>query len=294
MGKPPHRWTEEEREILRREPSQTHEARRQLAARLGVTEGVVEYQATKMGLHRARGGRTWTTEEEKKLLELVERKPVTQIARILNRSINSVTVRAKKLNASRRSRNGWYTLGETAEMLGASQPWVRRRIENGSLRATQHYEDRRPQARGRPMHIEERDLRQFIRSHPQDLNGRNVDMVQIVQILSGLASPARAERNGNDAPGRGNEGLTPLSIRTSDGRHAFGMEPGTGETPPALVMLSQEPGLTGIWKTQASIGADELAQMLEGGPGLQRRGPEGCMRKTEPTGQGPRPGEETA
>ena len=179
-------------------------------------------------------------------------------------------------------------------MLGASQPWVRRRIENGSLRATQHYEGRRPQARGKPVHIEERDLRQFIRSHPQDLNGRNVDMVQIVQILSGLAYPESPERNGNDAPERGSEGLTPLSIRTSDGRHAFGIEPGTGETPPALVMLSQEPGLTGIWKTQASIGADQLAQMLEGEPGLQRRGQEGRMKKTEPTGKGPRPGEETA
>ena len=260
MGrKPPHEWTQEEKEILRREYQPERESRRELATRLAVTEGAMNYQAGKMGLQKTSGRRHWTPEENETLIEMVERKSVVQIAKTLNRSINAVTVHAKRLNASMRKRNGWYTMGEAAGILGASQQWVRQRIDNGSLRATQHRDGgQMPGTKGSPWHIEEQDLREFIRQHPQDLNGRSVDMVQLVEILIGL-SPEKPERR-NGAP---ESTLTPVQIRTSDGRLGFGMETKTADYPPALVALTQEPELSGIWRPLARVDADELAKMME-------------------------------
>ena len=57
--------------------------------------------------------------------------------------MNAVVVQAKRLNASRGNRTGWYTMGEVCEILGMDHNWVRRRIENGSLQATRQNGGRR-------------------------------------------------------------------------------------------------------------------------------------------------------
>ena len=35
-------------------------------------------------------------------------------------------------------------------------------------------------------HIAEKDLRAYIRRYPEELNGRNVDLIAIVEILAGI------------------------------------------------------------------------------------------------------------
>ena len=59
-----HRWTQEEREVVRREYRQTHKSRRELAAKLGVTEYAVAGQVSRMGLGKRTDRRPWTPEED--------------------------------------------------------------------------------------------------------------------------------------------------------------------------------------------------------------------------------------
>ena len=192
MRKTNHEWTDEEREIVRRDYRQTCASRRELANRLGVTEPSVAYQIAKMGLAKRSDRRPWTPEENSRLLDLIEKKSPVQIAKSMSRTMNAVVIQAKRLNASRRNRTGWYTMSEVCEILGMDHHWVGRRIENGSLQATRQNGGTPEDNPGRIWRIEEKDLRKFIRRHPHELNGRNVDLVQLVNILSGL-EPLKAE-----------------------------------------------------------------------------------------------------
>ena len=115
------------------------------------------------------------------------------IAKHMNRSINSVTVRAKRLGIKRSDRNGWFTLRETCQILGQDHHWVQKRMESGSLPA-QRRNGAAPEASGHMWQIAAGDLAEFIKTHPEDLEGRNVDLVTIVETLCGL-NPPQADRN---------------------------------------------------------------------------------------------------
>ena len=136
MRKKNHQWTDEEREIIRRDFRQTSASQRELANRLGVTNAQAAYQITRMGLRRRSDRRPWTPEENSRLLDLIEEKSTGQIAKSMKRTVNAVMVQAQRLNASRGNRTGWYTMREVCEILGMDHHWVGRRIENGSLQAT--------------------------------------------------------------------------------------------------------------------------------------------------------------
>ena len=184
---PHHKWTEEDRDIVRREYTGTHRSRHQIAVRIGVTDCAVTGQITKMGLAKITDRRPWTREEEQRLTELIGRERLPKIAKIMKRTINAVAVRAKKIHAMRRDRNGWYTKKEVCEILGMEHKWVQKRIDNGSLRATRNNEEQEHrQNSGACWRIDQRDLKEFIRRHPQELNGRNVNLCQVVEILAGL------------------------------------------------------------------------------------------------------------
>ena len=192
MRKTNHRWTDEEREIIRRDYQQTSASRRELANRLGVTEPQVAHQIATMGLGKRSDRRPWTPEENSRLLDLIQQKSTGQIAKIMRRTVNAVVVQAKRLNASSRNRAGWYTMREVCEILGKDHHWVSRRIENSSLQATRQNGGTPEDDKGRIWRIEEKNLRQFIRRYPHELNGRNVDLVHLVNILVGL-EPLKVE-----------------------------------------------------------------------------------------------------
>ena len=181
-----HQWTDEERDIVRREYAGTHKSRREIAAKLGVTEFAVAGQISKMGIALVTDRRLWTEEEEERLRELLETRTVNQAAKILKRSVNSVTVKAKRIRCSRRDRFGWYTKREICAMLGVDHRWVQRRIDGDQLRASSHYGGSVQQDGMSAWHIKEADLKAFICRYPDELNGRNVDLVAIVNVLAGV------------------------------------------------------------------------------------------------------------
>lgn len=183
-----HRWTEEERQIVRRDYRGTHESAWAIAEKLGVSFFGVKGQVQKMGISFRPDRRLWTPEEEEQLRDLITQHSPGAIAKRMHRSINSVVVRANRLRLSRRVRDGWYTKREVCAILGVDHHWVQNRIDSGALPAKYHNGHRPQKNNGACWHIMEKSLRQFIRRYPQELKGRNVDIILIVDILAGLDS----------------------------------------------------------------------------------------------------------
>lgn len=181
-----HKWTDEEREIVRRDYKGTHASASEIGRRLGVSRHAVAGQVYILGIATRTDRHPWDPEQDDQLRELIPRCAPRTIAMKMHRSTNSVVVRAQRLGLSRRIRDGWFTQTEACAILGVDSHWLQRRIESGQLKATYH-NGCRPNRPGLSMwHIEQKDLKSFICRYPQDLTGRNVDMIAIVEILAGI------------------------------------------------------------------------------------------------------------
>ena len=178
-----HRWQPWEVDVVRCEYAGTNASAQQIAVKLGVSRHAVKGKVQALGLCIPKSP-PWTEKEEELLRELVPRYSVPVIAKKLNRSVNAVTVKARRLGLSRRSRDDWFTKREVAEICGVDHKKVQRWIDRGALKASYH-NGRRPARLGLAMwHIELRDLRSFLLNYADELTGRNVDVQQIVWIVS--------------------------------------------------------------------------------------------------------------
>ena len=185
---PKHRWTEEERNIVRREYEHSRESAKRIAEYLGVTEFAVKGQVSAMGLGNHDNRHPWTPKEEEKLKRLLRRWGPRMVAVKMHRSLNSVVLKAKRLNIQRRTRDGWFTKKDVCEILGVDHRWVQARIDSGALKAYYHYGTKPSKYGMSAWHIEEADLKEFIRRYPQELIARNLDMIMIVDILAGVVN----------------------------------------------------------------------------------------------------------
>lgn len=183
-----HQWSEDERDIIRRDYTHNKASVVELARKLTlmtgdtITTGAIKGQVDLLGLATPKG--YWTPKEDEMLAELISKYCPSRIAKIMHRSINSVVRKAAKLKLSRKARDGWYSLRDVAYIFGASPHWVTNRIKTGQLTAKAHNPSYPPGKRGgSPWHISEQDLIDFISKHPQELQGRNVDMVVVVDLL---------------------------------------------------------------------------------------------------------------
>lgn len=183
-----HNWIEDEREIIRRDYRHTHRSRQELATRLGVTQYAVAGQIAYMGIAKRDDRRPWSPKEKETLTDLIQQYCPRRVALLMHRSINSVVVMSTRLGVSRRIRNGWFTKAEVCQILGMGHKWVQRRINSGALVASYHFEHRPTQKGGSAWHIEEKAIRDFLRRCPEELNGRNVDMIMVVDILAGVTN----------------------------------------------------------------------------------------------------------
>lgn len=181
---PKHKWTEDEREIVRRDYKGTNASAQQIADRLGVSLWAVKGQASILGILQPKSP-PWSRKELDHLEELIHRKSVVEVAKVLHRSPNAVKVKATRLKLKLRSRDDWYTKRDVCEICGVDHKKVQQWINSGALKASWH-NGQRPSAKGMAMwHIEGADLKQFIINHSGELLGRNVDIQQIVWLLAG-------------------------------------------------------------------------------------------------------------
>ena len=183
---PKHRWTEEERNIVRRDYTHCRQSAIEIGQKLGVTEFAVKGQVSIMGLGNHDNRHPWIPKEEEKLKRLLRRWGPRMVAIKMHRSLNSVVIKSKRLNISRRQRDGWFTKNDVCEILGVDHHWVEARIATGALKARWHDSTAPQKGGGAAWHIEEADLKEFIRRYPQELIARNLDMIMIVDILAGV------------------------------------------------------------------------------------------------------------
>jgi len=180
----PHIWTDADDDIVRSNYCGTNKSALWIAQKIGCSLWSVKGRVYRLGLALKRSP-DWTEKELEKLAVLIHQYPVLSVARKLHRSPNAVRVKATQLKMGLRIRDGWYTKKEVCEILGLNHHRVQRLIDDGKLKAAWHTE-REPQKNGMaPWRIMEEDIRDFIRRYPEELLGRNVDIVQIVHILSG-------------------------------------------------------------------------------------------------------------
>ncbi len=165
----PRPWTDEERDIIRQEYKGTAQSQEAIAKALGRGRYTVRNEIYRMGLARSTDRRKWTKEEDERLADLAHRYAPQTVARKMNRSVNSVVVRMKRLRLQRSQRDGWYTLRDAAAVLGKDPKWLKIRIETGALRARRHHRRTdRNQPEPSTWHIEQKDLRNFIRKYPRN------------------------------------------------------------------------------------------------------------------------------
>lgn len=184
----PHKWTQDQLEIIRRDYQGTVQSQRALALKLGVSRWQVHYALEGMGLNFRWNERYWTAKEDEYLMSHYESMTEKQMSKALKRSRNSIHVRCTRLKLNRRNRDGWYTMKEVCEILGVDHHKVTLWINSEVLKASWHH-GHKPQKNGSGYwHIERDDLRHFIRKYPQELIGRNLDVIQFVDILSGIST----------------------------------------------------------------------------------------------------------
>lgn len=189
-----HTWSDEERAIIRRDFKHSRESLQQIADYLSrvtgdrITACAVRGQVTYMGIAKSDDRHPWSPEEDARLMELIPSFCPRRVAKMMHRSINSIVVRSKRLNISRRVRNGWYTKKEAMEILGHDHKWVQSRIDSGALEASYHYDHRPTQGGGSAWHITEAALKKFIKKYPEELIGCNIDIIMIVELLAGITN----------------------------------------------------------------------------------------------------------
>lgn len=196
---PKHKWTDEERAIVRRDYNGHNQSAHLIADRLtsmtgdNITFNAVKGQAAKMGILQDKSPR-WTEREIKILEEMITQYSPITIAKRLHRSLNAVVVKSKRLGCSRRARDGWFTKKEVCEILGVDHHKVQKWIDGGELKASWHSSVKPTKNGGACWHIAQWVLRDFIIKHSLELMGRNVDLFTIVNILGGFDLPLKRNR----------------------------------------------------------------------------------------------------
>jgi hypothetical protein len=177
-----HQWTKEERELVRLHYDGTRESVIRLQSLIGASFYGVKGQIEKQGLARVEHIE-WSPEELKRLEEMVPHYSVKTIAQKLGRSDNAVKVKATRLHFSMRYRDGWYTKAEVAEICGVDHKKVQGWIGSGDLKASWHHGHKPSKHGSGAWHIEREDLASFIRARCHELQGRNIDLSIMLEVL---------------------------------------------------------------------------------------------------------------
>ena len=113
----------------------------------------------------------------------------------MHRTIRAVRDHARKLRADLSDRK-WYNGVEVAYVLGVTTRTVYGWIRVGRLQATEHF-DTTKDGSAREWHIEPRDIVDFVRRCPMELQGKPVDMMILVDLLVGLKQPSNKNTKGD-------------------------------------------------------------------------------------------------
>jgi len=148
----------------------------------GLPRWYIKRQAARLGLTMHMDRKPWTRAELDVLDDLVGRVSAATIAKRLHRPVSSVTNKLKRLQISRRVRDG-YTMRDLELCLGEDHHKISGWLKNGWLQ--DHLQGtRRHDGNGRDIHrIRETDILEFLRNHPQEINLGKVDQTWFLDLV---------------------------------------------------------------------------------------------------------------
>jgi hypothetical protein len=148
----------------------------------GLPRWYIKRQAARLGLTMHIDRKPWTRAELHVLDELVGRVSAPTIAKRLHRPVSSVVNKCKHMRISRRVRDG-YTMRDLELCLGEDHHKISAWIKNGWLQ-DRLQGTRRHEGNGRDIHrIREKDILDFLRNHPQEINLGKVDQIWFLDLV---------------------------------------------------------------------------------------------------------------
>lgn len=182
MATKPHICTQEEIAYIKRNYKGDRKSAELIAKQLNIRFNTIKWQLQKLGIcFRPVKNKFWTDKKKDQLRELSGRYCVETVARKMNVSPNAVMIMRQIVGIHQINRDGWYTLNDVCQVCGVGHTVVERWICNNILKATKYTDNNKPRS---VWQIEEEDFRDFIITYTQELVGRNIDILQIIQIVN--------------------------------------------------------------------------------------------------------------
>ena len=148
----------------------------------GLPRWYIKKQAARLGLTMHHDKHPWIAAEEAMIERLVGTVSASTIAKRLKRSETSVVLKLKRMGLSRRVRNG-YTMRDLELCLGEDHHKIQQWVANGWLR-NRLQGTRRHDGNGRDIHrFQERDILEFLRRHPEEINLGKVDSIWFLDLV---------------------------------------------------------------------------------------------------------------
>ncbi len=175
-------WQPKEKEIVKKgytgEKKNILDIKKQLEYFCGTkrTEDSIRKMAAKLGLTRFKRS-NWTKAGVELLEALSGSFTPLQISLKMGRSLTAVYNKANALGIPLNQHHDLYTVNELASMLGVWDGTITRWLKQGTLKTAEHYTSDH-------WIITRCAVKEFIINHPTELTGRNIDVVQLVDILT--------------------------------------------------------------------------------------------------------------
>lgn len=148
----------------------------------GLPRWYIKRQAAGLGLTMHMDRKPWTRAELDVLEDLVGRVSAATIAKRLQRPMTSIVNKLKRMQISRRVRNG-YTMRDLEMCLGEDHHKIGGWIKNGWLQ-DRVQGTRRHDGNANDIHrIREKDILDFLRNHPQEINLGKVDQTWFLDLV---------------------------------------------------------------------------------------------------------------
>lgn len=179
-----HNYTHEQLEYFKLNYGRTTTCN-EFAQLFGVSVQTIYRLARKLGVSKERF-KTWTKKEDDDIVVMRETMTFEQIAAKTKRTPTAIEWRLWYLGYGKHNRD-WFTLADIKSSLGHSGEYFRNQIKYGNLKATlMRQKNNKIDKPGSWWRIERCDLEDWVRRFPVELNGYNVDMVFLVDLLGGI------------------------------------------------------------------------------------------------------------
>lgn len=181
---PPYNWTDDKDEIVRVKFGKVPawQIGQELEPKASAKQ--VYRRARQLGLTSVRYG--WSLADDKIIYDNADKMHPSEIRKLLSRdrSEDCISWRIHRLGIKVRNAGEWLHAASFATMTGINRHWVGKLIELGFLKATR-YNSNKPSEHGW-YKIKKEDAIDFCRKYPCELQGRNVDMILLIDTLVGV------------------------------------------------------------------------------------------------------------